>query len=144
MTPYRCPRCQVQLERKEMDGITVEYCLQCSGLCLDGGELDRIAEETPGSLEYSMTSVTSLAPDDGHPTIACLKCDTPKRMRKIELLHHTGIVLDRCEACGVLWLDMGELDAINTHIQRLNRSEAELSFWLKLQIFAVNIASAGV
>ena len=144
MTPYRCPRCHVQLERKEMDGVTVEYCSQCSGLCLDSGELDRIAEETPGSLEYSMASGASLAHDDGRPAIACLKCGTPKQMRKIELLHHSGIVLDRCDSCGVLWLDMGELDAINTHIHRLNRSEAELSFWMNLQLFAVKVTAAGM
>ena len=143
-TAYRCPRCEIQLRRQDIDGVTIEYCTKCNGLCLDSGELDQLAAQTAGSVEYSTISDDSLQNDDGRPEINCPKCEATAKMRKVEFLHHTDIVLDRCDSCGVLWLDTNELEAINKHIKDLNRGEAERSFWTQVKVFAVEIASMGL
>ena len=144
MMAYRCPRCEIHLHQQDMNGVAIEYCPRCSGLCFDRGELDKVTEKTAGSVEYCTVADASLSVDDGRSEIGCPKCETHKKMRKAAFVQYTDIVVDHCDACGVIWLDTGELDAINRHIQRQSQSDTERSFWSNVQMFAVKIASMGL
>lgn len=47
----RCPRCQAGLERRtysEHKRTVIDHCLDCGGIWLDRGELQRILEEVYG------------------------------------------------------------------------------------------------
>lgn len=47
-----CPSCNdVNLVMAERQGIEIDYCPNCRGVWLDRGELDKIIERTPSSLE---------------------------------------------------------------------------------------------
>ena len=37
-TNRRCPRCEVALDPKEVDGVTIDVCPKCEGVWLDPGE----------------------------------------------------------------------------------------------------------
>jgi len=43
-----CPTCKVDLVMSERQGIEIDYCLQCRGVWLDRGELDKIIERSAG------------------------------------------------------------------------------------------------
>lgn len=52
-------------------------------------------------------------PEGKEPPLACPKCQGT-----LESYVFMEIFLDRCQACGGLWLDKGELDGILKKIQR--------------------------
>lgn len=39
-----CPLCKKPLQTAERQGVEIDYCLQCRGVWLDRGELDKIIE----------------------------------------------------------------------------------------------------
>ena len=39
-----CPLCKVPLQAAERFGVEIDFCLQCRGVWLDRGELDKIIE----------------------------------------------------------------------------------------------------
>jgi uncharacterized protein len=41
-----CPRCQVNLQMMDRQGIEVDYCPNCRGVWLDRGELDKVIERS--------------------------------------------------------------------------------------------------
>jgi uncharacterized protein len=42
----KCPKCDVFLVIAERQSIEIDYCLQCRGVWLDRGELDKIIERS--------------------------------------------------------------------------------------------------
>jgi len=48
----RCPRCETTtLEEKDREGVTVDVCVQCRGLWLDRGELEKMIARATRDLE---------------------------------------------------------------------------------------------
>ena len=39
-----CPLCKKPLQKAERNGVEIDYCVQCRGVWLDRGELDKIIE----------------------------------------------------------------------------------------------------
>ena len=140
MIHHDCPHCDITMVAQSIQGIEIEYCQACQGICLQQGELDKVAEEMEGSIEYSTITDKQLEHQDSQKVIDCPKCDAPS-MRKVEFLSLTDIILDRCDSCGALWLDKSELEQINTAVKRLNESIAELSLWTRIQMMAVSLGA---
>ena len=42
----KCPHCDETLIMTERQGIEIDYCPKCRGVCLDKGELDKIIERS--------------------------------------------------------------------------------------------------
>jgi hypothetical protein len=42
----RCPKCGVELSVAHVRGVEVDLCPGCGGLFLDGGEIDKVIEES--------------------------------------------------------------------------------------------------
>jgi hypothetical protein len=40
----KCPRCNVPMQKKTRDGVTIDKCNKCGGIWLDKGEIDSIAK----------------------------------------------------------------------------------------------------
>ncbi len=38
----KCPRCNIGMEKKTKQGITIDKCKKCGGLWLDKGEIERL------------------------------------------------------------------------------------------------------
>ena len=45
-TGMNCPVCSVPLAMSTREGIEIDYCPTCRGVCLDRGELDKIVERS--------------------------------------------------------------------------------------------------
>ena len=92
--------------------ISYDICEACGSLWLDAGELDKMAFQVSGSVEYcSKDRVEGIS----EPTRRCPRCEDTT-LDKVSFIG-SDIVLDRCKNCGGFWLDGGELDLINRELQ---------------------------
>ena len=51
----KCPVCDKPMSFAERQGIEIDYCLNCGGVWLDRGELDKIITVTDGLIEEDET-----------------------------------------------------------------------------------------
>ena len=119
MTPLKCPRCERDLTVQRVQGTNVHGCPSCSGIFLDRGELNRVAEPTPGDLEFSTVDLDTFDHLDAYGPASCPRCES-STMRKVEFVIYTNLILDYCEECQGFWLDGPELDRINEEVRKLN------------------------
>lgn len=115
-----CPRGDSQLETKTINQTSVQTCPQCGGMFLEHGQLNRIADRTPGDLEYSSVDLDSGSHGDDHGTLNCPRDNSP--MVKVDFNIDSSIILDYCKSCSGFWLDGGELARINQEVKRLNQA----------------------
>lgn len=106
-----CPRCAVGLVEEEIEEATitvaVERCPQCNGKLFrirDLAKIDDIVEPRVIELRAIPRTEEQLAPLD------CPICGQP--MEKYRHDRDRQVVVDRCHPCRHLWLDGGELKAI--------------------------------
>lgn len=118
MNELKCPICEDQkLIKRNFEGTDVDICKNCGGLWLDKGELNKIAHPIQGDIEFCSHEHT----EEKNPTpLSCPNCEGAK-LQKAKFIEFTNISLDHCQKCDGLWLDKGELDAINKEIDALTK-----------------------
>ena len=99
----------VQMKNKQ---ISYDICESCGSLWLDAGELDKMAFQVDGSIEYCSKNK---AKDISEKSRSCQRCDGVE-LDKVFFIGHSDIVLDHCRNCGGFWLDSEELDLINKEL----------------------------
>ncbi len=99
----------VQMKNKQ---ISYDICESCGSLWLDAGELDKMAFQVDGSIEYS----SKKGKDITEKPRSCPRCEGIG-LDKVFFLEHSDILLGRCRNCGGFWLDGGELDLINKELE---------------------------
>jgi len=97
------------------DRISYDVCEACGSLWLDAGELDKMAFQVAGSIEYCSDEEVR---DAGSPSRECPRCEGVG-LHKVRFIGSSDIILDRCPSCGGFWLDGGELDLINRELERI-------------------------
>ncbi|MEJ2695948.1 MAG: zf-TFIIB domain-containing protein [Candidatus Sulfobium sp.] len=127
-----CPRDEQQLEPATYEGhITVHTCPGCGGMWLPKGELEEI-EEIAG---HDYTGELSRIPDvignayemarqlnaRGFP---CPSCGAVTE--STEYAYCSQVVIDKCPECGGIWLDKGELEAIEIFYERSRKESRGL------------------
>jgi Zn-finger nucleic acid-binding protein len=109
----QCPRCQQPLKRRTIAEpayrLVIDACPGCGGLWFGPDqlrELEKIIEPTwieirdiPGAKEQM-------------EVLACPACPTPVSMQKAEHERDRKVILDYCPDCRGIWVDHGELEAI--------------------------------
>jgi hypothetical protein len=91
---------------------------------LEHGQLNRIADATPGDLEFSTIDLDTFQHDDDHGQIACPRDGS--MMSKVDFNVDTTIILDYCNSCRGFWVDGKELERINDEVKRLNEAGNEI------------------
>lgn len=123
-----CPRDKSPLSPKTYEAkIEVDVCPSCGGIWLDHGELEAIQEAKENdyskvleNLPDSVSKSIAVVAQTHSGAIACLKCATEMDTR--EYAFCSQIVVDTCpDGCG-MWLDAGELQALEKFFER---SQAE-------------------
>jgi len=101
----KCPVCDELMIVLELDQIEIDYCTECEGIWLDGGELELLLEEVTEKEEL----LSSFKVDDSsnEKKIHCPICI--KKMEKISVGSESKILLDRCKNHHGLWFNKGEL-----------------------------------
>jgi Zn-finger nucleic acid-binding protein len=120
-----CPRdAEVVLEMKPVGETSIPTCPRCGGMFLEHGQLNKLAEPTPGDLEFSTVDLDTFQHQDEYGPINCPRDQTT--MRKVDFNIDTTIILDYCPTCHGFWLDAKELASINEEVKRLNEAGAEV------------------
>jgi Zn-finger nucleic acid-binding protein len=97
------------------DQISYDICESCGSLWLDAGELDKMAFQVEGSIEYcSKDKAESVSQKIKN----CPRCEG-LNLDKVFFIGHSDIILDHCKNCGGFWLDGGELDLINKELKSI-------------------------
>jgi Zn-finger nucleic acid-binding protein len=127
----KCPRDGSSLETKTYEAkIEVDACATCGGMWLDKGELEAIQEtrerdygkvldNVSDTVKRSINDVAQLET----PPIACLKCGAEMDTR--EYGYCSQIIIDTCPEGHGLWLDAGEIKALELFFERSQKEAAE-------------------
>ncbi len=140
----KCPKDQSTLIEQPYEAdVKVDACPACGGMWLDKGELERIE----ASVEHDYSEELARLPDlagpayeqamqSKPPELACPKCDTALERRQYG--YASQIMVDSCPQCGGVWLDKGEIQALEIFFER-SRFEARdirKAFWASLRLLA--------
>ncbi len=111
----RCPVCADPMFRRKAGAVEVDGCPSCGGLWLDGGELKALAQEPSLLLAAGNQFAPGLQAGPRRGDHACPACRQP--LVQFEYDQFRGVRLDRCKACGGVWLDHGEAQEIARRLQ---------------------------
>lgn len=126
-----CPRDQSALTTLEYErGIEVDRCETCAGIWLDEGELEAIQKNTERDYRLELDALPNdvgrsitVNEQRNQGPIHCPKCQAEMAAR--EYGYCSQIIIDVCpEGCGV-WLDKGELQALEVFFERAQAEAAE-------------------
>ncbi len=95
--------------------ISYDMCEKCGSLWLDAGELDKMAFQVEGSIEYCERDEEA---EPEKEVKKCPRCDD-SALEKIRFLGCDDINLHFCRNCGGFWLDGGELDLIDKELAKI-------------------------
>ncbi|HVU02902.1 MAG TPA: zf-TFIIB domain-containing protein [Polyangiaceae bacterium] len=137
----KCPRDGSVLETKTYEAkIEVDVCPSCGGMWLDHGELEAIQEAKEHDYRKSLEevadtvsrSINQVVQETTAP-IACVKCGT--RMDTREYAYCSQIVIDTCPEGHGMWLDAGEIQALEKFFER-SQAEAREALPLRFRLWA--------
>jgi Zn-finger nucleic acid-binding protein len=101
-----CPRCNLKMKQilisKHEHEIMVDRCDQCDGYWFDRTELEKVLDEESKVLALPFND----SPEDD-ANFRCPRCEGIMETKKLY-----DIKVDLCLICGGIWLDKGELEAV--------------------------------
>jgi Zn-finger nucleic acid-binding protein len=107
------------------EGIDIETCDSCGGEWLDCDEIQKVTflrevrfDEDERRAIAESTSITGIPLKNVDRDLVCPKCGTTTD--PVNYGGDTGIIVDRCTACGGFWLDAGELEKIQMVVEGWN------------------------
>jgi Zn-finger nucleic acid-binding protein len=92
---------------------TYDVCEACGGLWLDKGQLDKVADQVAGDIEYCSTEEAEAATPASDKI--CPRCPS-EHLIKVKFLGDDAIILERCDNCHGFWLDGGQIDRIDKQL----------------------------
>jgi Zn-finger nucleic acid-binding protein len=95
--------------------ISYDVCEKCGSLWLDRGELDKMAFQVSGSVEFCSEEQ---ATEKDHDPKNCPRCDGTALM-PVHFLGASDIILHHCTNCGGFWLDGGQLNLIDQELAKI-------------------------
>lgn len=135
----KCANCNNELAPIKYEGdVVVDACAQCKGMYLDSGELQKIQDNKDNDYSDMLASPSQLLKHTLEmdrqkklPNKTCPKCEV--EMNRREWLK-SQILIDVCSDCFGIWLDEGELQALEIYFERLRQenSDIEESLWSSL------------
>jgi Zn-finger nucleic acid-binding protein len=115
----KCLNCGTEMTNNQVvtkrDRLSYDMCERCGSLWLDAGELDKMAFQVQGSIEFCEED------KDKEPETQprkCPRCDDFV-LDKVRFLESDDIFLHRCRNCRGFWLDGSELDLIDKELAKI-------------------------
>ena len=119
-----CPRDGAKLFPQAYENdLYVDACPKCKGVFLDRGELQKIEEVHEHDYEEIMSRFPDLVASaferarqraEGEPS--CPKCGSEMETR--EYAYCSLVMINKCVKCGGIWLDAGEVEALEIFYER--------------------------
>jgi uncharacterized protein len=114
----RCLNCDAEMVNYDVTTkkaeLSYDVCERCGSLWLDAGELDKMAFQVQGSIEFCSEE----ADQSARPSRNCPRCDD-FQLVPVRFLGSSDIVLDHCRNCGGFWLDGGELNLVDQELTKI-------------------------
>ena len=115
----RCLNCGTEMMNNQVstknDLLSYDMCEKCGSLWLDEGELDKMAFQVEGSIEYCSQEPVE---ESEKQIRKCPRCKN-SNLYRVRFLNSTDIILNHCKDCGGFWLDGGELDLIDKELAKI-------------------------
>jgi Zn-finger nucleic acid-binding protein len=113
----KCPIDKSDMIVVEHEKIELDYCLQCSGVWFDSGELELLAAVL-GAEGANLSYTELLTPHSAKVTEARRKCSIcGRKMDKVWLGKEPKVLIDSCPLGDGLWFDSGELQQVLREIE---------------------------
>ncbi len=108
-----CPRCDAELQEQTIKdlftSIQVDCCPSCGGTWFDKGELNQLEN----IMEVSIVEIRKIPNKNSQlEKLKCPCCNLHPTLSKSEHFRDKNVIIDHCEVCQGIWLDKGELEAI--------------------------------
>ena len=128
----KCPIDGTQLAKEVYEAnIEIEKCATCGGVWLDDNELERIQDTAERDYTSDIEQLPNLVDQayamalaGSRPTVQCPGCS--KEMERREHGGCSQILIDTCTECGGVWLDAGELKALEVFFERVGLETEEI------------------
>ena len=127
----KCPADQNEMVKELYeDSVEVDRCSECNGVWLDKGELEKIQETIKNDYKEDLEqpknilrSVKSMAIAKKEQPIRCAECDCT--MERKEYAYTSMIMVDVCPLCQGIFLDHGEIKALEVFFERNLKANEE-------------------
>lgn len=114
---------QTLVQRRYEWDIVIDECPACHGVWLEAGELERIqnaVEHDYGdelrAIPDSVSRAYAMAREKSERERRCPVCD--RTLDRKEYGYASRILIDVCASCQGVWLDRGELEALEVFFER--------------------------
>lgn len=136
----KCPRDGSELQAKIYEAnIEIEKCHICDGVFLDAGKLELIQETHEHDYSEQLSQMPNLigmayhlAHEKNLEAVACPNCGGECERR--EYAYCSQVMIDKCLSCHGIWLDHGELEALEIFFERshMDTNDMRNVFWRTL------------
>ena len=108
-----CPRCKTELKSEQIieynSSIEVDICPTYNGIWFDKDELSKIDQ----IIEPTFFEIRKIpSKKEQNIPLNCPSCNNLQLMRKSDHPRDKHVIIDFCPSCKGIWLDKGELEAI--------------------------------
>ena len=105
-----CPRCEDSLVRAALEGCPAEACPQCRGVMLTNAAFGSIVRQRRADYRSAEFTPRPIDLDQLSDPVYCPGC---QRTMEVHPYYGPGQqIIDSCVRCGLVWIDSGELTAI--------------------------------
>jgi Zn-finger nucleic acid-binding protein len=133
----KCPIDKTELNEIEYERtIKVDQCESCNGMWLHDWELKAIQANKGNNYEEEIKLLADVvnqsylqAIDKTRPLIDCPKCADDNNTVQMERREHgycSQIMIDVCPECNGIWLDKGEINALEIFFERSHIDDEEI------------------
>jgi len=105
-----CPRCHLTLDTTDYQGVDLESCSRCGGQWLDPEHLRSILDTVEAPAGQTTPPASGADRRAAKENLPCPSCG--QALAPFNYAGDSGIILDKCFACGHIWLDAGELEEV--------------------------------
>jgi len=109
-TGTNCPACQTDLQSAAVDGVAARACSQCHGLLFAADAFAHLVRSRRAAFDGAERLPQPLTPERLTGRVNCPGCTRP--MDRHPYGGPGNQVIDCCSSCEIVWLDSGELAAI--------------------------------
>ena len=126
----KCPACKNMMIVVEHENIELDYCVSCSGVWFDAGELELLLEtmELEGTSLALDDILTSPEAESGERKRKCPICG--RKMKKATVGHKPEVLIDACPSGDGLWFDGGEVGQLITQLPDKSDSQGRVITFL--------------
>jgi len=104
-----CPRCDKVMNPVRPDEVDAQQCPKCGGHWVEGADLRQLE----ATVDVRLFEWRTLPSDEVQAReLPCPRCNPREVMKKVRSERDRHVLLDVCGRCHGVWLDKGELRAI--------------------------------